>query len=98
MQILVIIQFSNCYHCVSFQNAIKINVCVRACVCVHAYTCAFMHMHVPVDGCKIKTLIFSVISQKSGDLNGTQLTHVWKLGVEVNICVGNLRYGVVEGL
>jgi hypothetical protein len=55
-------------------------------------------MHVPVDGCKIKTLIFSVISQKSGDLNGTQLTHVWKLGVEVNICVGNLRYGVVEGL
>jgi hypothetical protein len=46
-----------------------------------------MHM----DGCTIKTLIFSFISQKSGDLNETQLTHVWKLGAEVNICVGNLR-------
>jgi len=50
-----------------------------------------MHMRMPVDGCTIKTLIFSVTSQKSGDLNGTHLTHVWKLGAEVNICVGNLR-------
>jgi len=48
-------------------------------------------MHMPVGGCTIKTLIFSGISQKSGDLNGTQLTHVWKLGAEVNIFVGNLR-------
>jgi hypothetical protein len=45
----------------------------------------------PVDGCTIKTVILSVISQKSGDLNETQLTHVWKLDDEVNICVGNLR-------
>jgi len=50
-----------------------------------------MHMRMPMDGCTIETLIFLVISQKSGDLNGTQPTHVWKLGAEVNICVGNLR-------
>ena len=54
-------------------------------------TYAFMHMRMPMDGCTIETLIFLVISQKSGDLNGTQPTHVWKLGAEVNICVGNLR-------